>query len=382
MLILSGILAFFVYGVIASAWGTLNPTLGFTDAQNGTIALAQALGLVVSSLAAGPLVDTKGKKTALLLGFGLIGVALVLLPNAHRDYALVIACLSLLGLGGGTIVTAANTLASDVNESRRATMLNLLNLFFGLGGLLTPFATANLLGGDAIRMCYVGAVLTLIAIVVTVLAPMPIPTGERGFKASEIGVVLGRPVLYFLALFLFLYISCEVGVWNWLAKYLEASRGIPHGQALNILSLGFALGLLLGRLAISRVLIDVASVTVTLVSSGLMAVTTYLMLQTSSPLWAWIAVFCTGLAMAPVFPTTLAMVGDAFPRMTATALGLVITSGWIGLAVSSRIIGSVADSYSLGSALLLLPAFSVVMIVVNLAMRPMLRSAVKAAAGA
>jgi len=46
--------------------------------------------------------------------------------------------------------------------------------------------------------------------------------------------------------------------------------------------------------------------------------------------------------MAPVFPTTIAIVGDAFPRMTGTAIGFVITCGWIGLAVSSRIIGAIA----------------------------------------
>jgi MFS family permease len=75
--------------------------------------------------------------------------------------------------------------------------------------------------------------------------------------------------------------------------------------------------------------------------------------------------------MAPIFPTTLALVGDAFPRMTATAMGIVITCGWLGLAVSSPIIGSV--SKNLGTALLLIPGFSVIMILVNLALRPLLR---------
>jgi UDP-glucose 4-epimerase len=51
----------------------------------------------------------------------------------------------LLGLGGGIIVTAANSLVSDISEERRASTLNLLNLFFGLGGLATPFIGANLL---------------------------------------------------------------------------------------------------------------------------------------------------------------------------------------------------------------------------------------------
>ena len=33
-------------------------------------------------------------------------------------------------------------------------MLNLLNLFFGLGGLATPFIAANLLSRDSVRLCY------------------------------------------------------------------------------------------------------------------------------------------------------------------------------------------------------------------------------------
>ena len=72
--------------------------------------------------------------------------------------------------------------------------------------------------------------------------------------------------------------------------------------------------------------------------------------------------------MAPVFPTTIALIGDAFPRMTGTAIGVAITASWIGLAVSSRVIGSIAagDPARLKKALLLLPAMSLAMIAVNL----------------
>ena len=139
--------------------------------------------------------------------------------------------------------------------------------------------------------------------------------------------------------------SCEVGVWNWLAKHLIA-QGIAERTALNILSLGFALGLLIGRVVVSRILIKVPAATVTLVAAVLMAITTYGMLQSTDPGIAAILVFFAGVAMAPVFPTTLAMVGDAFPRMTATAMGIAITSGWIGLAVSSRVIGAIAGTGS------------------------------------
>ena len=373
MLILAAVLGILIYGIVAATWGTLNPTLGFNNAQNGNIALAQALGLVVASICVGPLLDLKGKKISLVAGLALICISLWWLPSAGTDYTMVLVALAVLGLGGGIVVTGANALVSDVSEKRRGTALNLLNLFFGLGGLLTPFITANILGGNAVRMCYVAAVLATITLVINIMTPMPKPSGERGAKASEIGSVIGRPALYLLALFLFLYVACEVGVWNWLARYLTEVRKLDQNTALNILSLGFALGLLIGRLVVSRILVNISALTVTLGASVAMAATTFLMLQTESASGAWISVFCAGLAMAPMFPTTLAMVGDAFPRMTGTAMGIVITCGWIGLAVSSPIIGNVANSSSLQTALLLLPAFSVAMILVNLAMRPMLK---------
>ena len=375
-LILAAVLAIFIYGVIAALLGTLMPTLktqlSLTDEQLGNIGLAQAIGLVIASLSAGPLIDNKGKKVGLVGGLGLIALALFLLPNS-TSYETVMAYMFLLGFGGGILVTAANALAGDVNEERRGSTLNFLNLFFGLGGLATPFISANLMGGDVIRFCFVAAILTAGVFLLHIFTPMPPPSGERGFKLSEASQVLSRPVLWLLALFLFLYVAAEVGVWNWLARYLTA-RGIDEKTALNILGFGFALGLLIGRVVVSRILIKISAPTVTLASALLMAVTTYLMLQSSDTTIAWIAVFCAGLAMAPVFPTTLAMVGDAFPVATATAMGIVITFGWIGLAISSRIIGSLANSSGLGTALLILPAFSVIMVIVNLALRPMLRA--------
>jgi fucose permease len=340
--------------------------------QNGNIALAQALGLVIASISAGPLIDIRGKKTALIGGLILITCALAGLPSA-AGYTQLMLLYFLLGLGGGTMVTGANALASDIDEARRASTLTFLNLFFGLGGLLTPLFAANLLNGDSAKLCYLGAGFSVVALLANIVAKIPAPTGERTFQMSEIGDIIRRPVLYWFALFIFLYVACEVGVWNWLASYL-ISRDIDKAKALNILSLGFALGLLIGRLIVSRILIKISSIKVTLAAAIFMAATTYVMLQSSDATFAWIAVFCAGLAMAPVFPTTLAMVADAFPRGTATAMGFVITSGWLGLVVSSPIIGAIAgkDNRNIGTALLLLPAFSVAMVLVNLALRPML----------
>jgi len=377
MLILAAILSIFVYGMTASMLGTILPDLStrfrLTPKQNGSIALSQALGLILSSIGVGPLIDNEGKKVALVLGLALSALALSLLPRSTGFHGIA-TYLFLLGTGGGIIVTAANALGSDVDPAHRATVLNLFNIFFGLGGLATPFISANLMGKSSTRLSYLIAVLAIATIGVNVAAPIPPPTSARSFVFSELGSVLGRPTLALCALLLFLYVATEVGVWNWLVRYLIA-QGIPESRALNVLSLGFALGLLLGRVAASQVLITVSGLTVIPAAAVLMAITTFLLLRNKDPRAAWILAFLAGASMAPVFPTTVAIVGDAFPRMTGTAIGIAITASWIGLAISSRVIGVIAagDPKRLGTALLVLPGMSVAIVAVSLALRAVVR---------
>lgn len=377
MLILAAVVAIFVYGMIAAMLGTILPDLSsrfqLTPRQNGTIAFTQALGLMIASLGVGPLLDDVGKKFGLILGLSLIFAALLALPRS-AGFRSIVFLLFLLGMGGGIVVTGANALVSDVGEAHRAVALNLVNLFFGLGGLATPFISANLFARNWVRLCYTVAGLTIVTLAIQAAAPMPPPTGAGRFIFADAGPVLGRPLLFLLGAFLFLYVGCEVGIWNWLTRHLIA-QGIPESRALNILSLGFALGILIGRVGVSPILIRIPAGIVTLGASVAMAVTTFLMLRASKASTALVLVFLAGLSMAPVFPTTLAIVGGAFPRMTGTAIGFVITCGWAGLAVSSHIIGAIAggDPRRLRKALLVIPASSVIMVGLNLAILAALR---------
>jgi fucose permease len=380
MLILAAVLAIFVYGMIAAMLGTILPGLSerfhLTPKQNGSIAFAQAVGLMIASVGVGPLIDNEGKKVGLILGLALIALALLALPRSG-GFGSIAALMFLLGVGGGVVVTGANALVSDVQPGHQATALNLVNLFFGLGGMVTPFISANLLKRDIVKLCYAAGVFAVIALAVQVASPIPPPTGVQSFVLADAGSLLGQPILWMLGLLLFLYVSCEVGIWNWLVQHLIA-QGIPESRALNVLSLGFALGLLVGRVAVSPILITVRPDTVTLAAAVLMAVTSYVALNARDVKTPRILVFFAGVAMAPVFPTTLAIVGGwadkAFPAMKSTAMGFAITCGWAGLAVSSRIIGGIAggDPKRLKKALLVIPAFSVVMVAINLGIRAML----------
>jgi len=353
--------------MVSSMLGTINPGLAnrfhLDNVQTGYLALAQGLGFVIASVLGGALMDRKGKKIGLLLGLGLVAAALFLLANAPGYTAIIVAMVG-LGIGAGIILTGANALGSDVSESKRAAILNFLNIFVGLGGLATPFVAGNLLSGDAVRVAYAGAIITSATFVLHLLTKMPSPIrAVSGVSSQTSSGVFRRPVLYVLALIIFLYTACEFGIWNWLVKYL-ISRGIQESSALNVLSLGFALGLLLGRVAIAPILLKIPPLHVVLAAAVLMAITTYSVLQVSDPKMAAVAVFCSGLAMAPVFPTTLAVLANIFQQGTATAIGFTITCGFTGLTVSSPIIGwlSATNPGGLRTGLKVLPIFSIVIV--------------------
>jgi fucose permease len=361
-IVFAAILAIFVYGVIAAMLGVLLASFNLTPEQNGNIALAQAIGMIIASLSAGPIIDSKGKKLALVTSLALIAGSLFLLRTSS-SYEQQMLWVFTLGLGGGILVTAANALAGDVNEERRSATLNFLNLFFGLGGMATPLIAANVVNNDPQMLCLLAAVLATVTLVVHFTTPMPGPKGGAGGGGVAIGELISKPSLWLFAGFLFLYVAAEIGVWNWLAQLLQ-SRGTDAKAAQNIVGSGFAFGILVGRVVVSRVLIKVPA-------SLVLLVTTYILLQTTDPSMAWGTVFAAGIAMAPVFPTTLGMVGDAFPKGTATAMGFVITFGWVGLAVSSRVIGALggADPKQLPTALMVLPAASALMVVIMIVLR-------------
>jgi MFS transporter, FHS family, L-fucose permease len=378
MLMFAGCLEIFVYGMVASMLGTIDPGLAaklhLTNAQIGYIALAQGLGLVVASVSVGPLMDQRGKKIGVLLGLLFITASLVALANAN-GLATIIVAMFVLGMGGGIVLTGANALGSDVSESKRGTVLNLLNLFVGLGGLATPFIAGNLLHSNAVEVAYTAAILTGVTFLIHL--PLRLPPRAPSAPSQKSRDLFRRPILYLLAAATFLYTACEFGIWNWIVKYLIA-QGIRESAALNILS-GFALGMLLGRLSAASLLIKVRPLTVTIVASLLIALTTFSMLHITNSAEATAILFVVGMCMAPVFPTTVSVVGDIFKQGSATAIGFTITCGFSGLVISSPLIGWIAgpNPNGVGRGLLILPIFSLALVAIFLVVKSKYRPALQ-----
>ena len=361
----------FIYGMLASMLGTIVPSLSarlaLSNLQISYLALAQGIGLAATSVWAGAFMDRKGKKPGVVLGL-CTSIAGLLILHRAQSFTLSIVAMAVLGVAGSLVIVGANAMVSEVRDERKASALNVLNLFVGLGGMATPFVAGNLLHSDARRVAFCGIGFAAFALVLTLT--LPIKSASVAPVSRRDASVFSDPRLYLLSFVTFLYTACEFGIWNWLPRFLT-SAGLPSTTALNILSLGFACGMLLGRLGAAKLLQSASPFVVTLVCALAMCATTFIMLQRISPAFTACVVFLAGIVMAPVFPTTIAIVAKIFKQRASTAIGFAITCGFSGLVLSSPVIGSLSgpDPRGIGRGLLLLPALSLIIVISLLVFR-------------
>src|ERR1700746_1282956 len=109
---------------------------GLTGEQLGRISALTFAGLVGGILLTGPLADRWGGKLFSILGTLLIGVGLALLGNSH-GYSMVLVAVLIMGLGAGILDMVLSPIIAALQPENRATALNWLHSFYGIGTVVT-----------------------------------------------------------------------------------------------------------------------------------------------------------------------------------------------------------------------------------------------------
>ena len=351
----------FLFGCISAFWGLVVPTLEGSLGKEAVpnILLANSIGLVVGSLLVGPVIDRLGKKMALSGGMLLVAAGvggLGMVETAAGAMAMAV----MIGAGGSAIVTAANALISDISEMR-GTWLNLMNNAFAVGAALAPIVISSMIASGFQKVAWGLAGFAGLALIFYLTLRFPPPLAAGGGPRTSAGTLLGDPLLWVLAVMLFLYVGCEGTVWYWLNKYLVANLHYSASAAGFTVFL-FAVGIIVGRAICSWLLMRMDALKLTLAASLAIAVTYTGILLVSDTNAVRVFVFLAGLSMAPLFPTILAATGAAFSQATGTAMGLVITGGWLGYVAIPPSIGRVSE---LHTGLFLASGAAVLMAVTN-----------------
>jgi fucose permease len=348
----------FLFGIVMALLGAVLPALSqrlrFDLGQVGTLFLMMNLCILATSLALGPLMDRYGIKPPLVVGPLLVGAALVMLALA-REYRHLVWGVSVLGIGGGAVNSAGNTLVADLHDDPRAksAALNLLGVFFGIGALLLPFTIGLLLEaiGLAGILAAAGALCLAVAAHNAALG-FPPPKHATRLALGEAARFLRDPIVLLFAAMLFFQSGNEFIVGGYVSTFLTREVGLSVRGASWAIAAYWA-ALMTARVALSRVALRVPGPRIVIASALMAAGAMGLLVSAREAALAVGATVLAGAALAGIFPTALGIVGARFAAFTGTVFGLLFTAALCGGVTLPWVTGQVAEARGLRSALAL-----------------------------
>ena len=243
------------------------------------------------------------------------------------------------GLGAGAIDGGMNGLVLDLYPDSRGRALNLLHLFFSLGALASPLVVGRLVeAGAAWQTVIIGTALAAVPIAI-LLAVADLPSGRHARGGATTGARIGLSVpLIALAVAIACYVASEIGVSNWLVRFLESAT---IGLATSALALFWGC-LALGRI-VSAALGDRFDHARFAATASLVAGIALVAAVLVPSLPASIVLFgVVGFAFGPVYPLIMAVGGDRFPTRSAAVSGFLSGSAVIGAIVYPPLMGFVS----------------------------------------
>ena len=346
LLTAGGFFSFFIFGFVDNLKGPLLPEMvrdgELSYSQVGTIFFAGYVGFIISTLCCGILADRVSHRSILLLA----AVALFTGGCSYSStnaYPLLIATMTVIGLGLGAIELGGNGLMVELHSETRGRYLNLLGTFHGLGSLTVPLFAAGLLRfGFSWQWIYASSACLAIPLAILFWPSMrtshtPQPRVEGSGTVLKLAFTKQMWLYYVL---LSSYVALELGVGAWMIEYLQHDRGVSVESSSFFLSAFFVL-LMLGRLFGAFIVDTVGhhrSVAIALAGSCLcLAVGIF-----AHPSFVFFMPL-SGLFMSIVFPTVTASVSAIHKENMGSILGILFAFSGVGGAVGPWTVGIVSD---------------------------------------
>jgi fucose permease len=353
----AGVLA--CVGLLLIGWsGLLVPSLireierdfAQTDAGLGIYYFVGAAAYATGSFSGGMLTERFGRRRVLTIATVLIGLGTATL-GLVPIWAVVLLSSVPAGFGSGAIDGGVNGLVLDLFPTARGRALNTLHLFFGVGALSSPLVVGRLVeAGIPWQALVVGTAAVTIPFAV-LWAVVALPHGRRRASNDDgqprPGRLAFRWPLIALELAIACYVASEIGVSNWLIRFLE---DVPLAMATTSLSLFWG-GLALGRLVSARYsdrFDHLRYATVSALAAGCATIAAVLVPSTELS----IALFgFVGFASGPIFPLIIAIGGERHPGRSAAVSGFLTSAAVIGGLIYPPVMGFLSVNVGLAVAM-------------------------------
>ncbi|MDQ2903031.1 MAG: MFS transporter [Ktedonobacteraceae bacterium] len=305
----------------------------------GWIFSASSFGFMTGVVISGSLVRRIGPKSILISGLILMAVASIITPWTHL-FPVLVGALFLEGIGFGVLDVSINIIVTLAFPDTLGETLNNLHSSFGAGALLGPLLLSVVLQTlrDMTGAYLVGGFIGIVGVLLLLRQRVPVLPTHAETRQQQTNIrlssILRQPLLWLMAIQLFLYVGGEVGFGSWIVTAVSQSAAITLALAApwaTVFWAGLTAGRILGGQVLKRELLtEVRLLYVCAIGAGLSGLVvaffpTYLVVS-------FIASGLMGLFLGPLWPGIMAISSRWFVHaLNIASSTLLISAGVSGM---------------------------------------------------
>ena len=327
-------------GLIGTSLPALRTQFEVAPDQSGLFVTMHTLGAIVGLYSFGRLLDQRNSRQLIWLPLTLVAVGMLGVHISSTSTSVFIAFFT-FGIGFGGVIMCGNVLVGRLFAPNASPQLNLLNVFFGVGGILGPQIANWSIAQNQVTLSFllvfVSAALLIPFSFLIKIAP---PDRSHAQAALRWTPHLWASLLPFIA-YMFLYIGAEVGFSSWIYTRVSNLTPLDAAAASTVVSL-FWIGLTGGRVVgsvLSRRLSDEVLLLGT--SLGLTASVVLILLFPNDGTISAIATFAFGFMAGPMFSSALSIIGRMHPQNAGQISGVILALANFGPSVIPYLQGQV-----------------------------------------
>ena len=347
MLSLAAYSGMFVFGIVMALLGAILPALAgqlrFAVADIGTLFLIMNFAMLVCSLMLGLAMDRFGMKPPLALGPLLVAAALVVIVRAHA-FSDLFPAVALLGVGGGAVNGAANTLVADLHDDpqKKNSALNLVGVFFGLGALFLPLAIGALLARYSLATLLVAAALLCTAAgLYSIALRYPPPKQAHRLPVAEMPRFLRSPLVLIFAALLFFESGVEFTLGGFISTYFTRDMAVSSVSIASWILAGYWAAVIVSRIILSRIALGADPYRILLFCSIGACLGALVAAAAPGVVIATFGIWLTGWSLAGIYPAVLGITGARFESHSGTVFGVLFAIALLGGMVVPWVSGQV-----------------------------------------
>jgi len=363
-----------VVNITALLFTTLGYQFGLSFTQLGALVLINFIMQVSIAIIFGQIVDRVGFRPFIVGAHiaAVVGLAwFALVPALPFDpYAMMIMATIIFGIAAGFFELLISPILNAIPADEKSSAMSILHGFYCFGHLGVVFATTIFLfvfGRDSWPFI-VSLWLVLPLLNAFLFSRCPIAPAVEVTQQSSAGAAFRSPLFIILILMISLGAASELTFAQWTSAFMEEAMGLPKVIG-DIMGVGmFALSMGVGRVAYGvlkqRETAWLPSQAKLMAIGSAMAISSYIIAATTNyPVLGLLACILCGLGVSLLWPGTLSLAVDAFPKAGTWMFAIMAATGNIGASAGPAVFGLIADYGGLRAGFMMTAIFPVLTLV-------------------